>query len=128
LCIEACPTQAIVAPGVIDSTRCISYLTIEQRGPIPEAFVEAVGSHVYGCDVCQEVCPWNQLAAESSDPAWQKRPVWSGADVRALWSKSDDELRAATRGSPMRRAKVAGLRRNLEVALHNGQTSAPERG
>ena len=119
LCIEACPTNALVAPGVLDSTRCISYLTIEQRGPIPDALKADVGSHVYGCDVCQEVCPWNQVAPRSSDPAWQPRPVWTNADVRTLAAMSDDELREAMRGSAMKRTKVAGLRRNLEVALAN---------
>ena len=119
LCIEACPTQALVAPGVLDSTRCISYLTIEQRGPIPVEFAAAVGSHVYGCDVCQEVCPWNQTAPSSSDPAWQPRPVWTNASVSALALKDDAELRTAMRGSSMRRTKVAGLRRNLQVALEN---------
>src|SRR5437763_736622 len=79
LCIDACPTRALVAPGVLDSTRCISYLTIEQRGPIPGEFAAAVGSHVYGCDVCQEVCPWNQIAPASSDPAWQPRSRWANA-------------------------------------------------
>jgi epoxyqueuosine reductase len=124
LCIDACPTRAIVAPGVLDSTRCISYLTIEQRGPIPDEFAAAVGSHVYGCDICQEVCPWNQMAASSGDPAWRPRPVWNGAGVSALSAMSDDELRAAMRGSAMARAKVAGLRRNLEVARRNAETSS----
>jgi epoxyqueuosine reductase len=73
LCIEACPTQAIVAAGVLDSTRCISYLTIEHRGDIPEMLQSGIGSHVYGCDVCQEVCPWNAIAPRSDDPAWQPR-------------------------------------------------------
>src|SRR5205823_8000921 len=81
LCLEACPTQAIVAPGVLDSTRCISYLTIELRGPIPDAFGSAIGAHVYGCDVCQEVCPWNSSAATSRHPAWQPRPAW---DMRTI--------------------------------------------
>jgi epoxyqueuosine reductase len=127
LCIEACPTQAILAPGVLDSTRCISYLTIEQRGPIPARFATAVGSHVYGCDVCQEVCPWNQVAPTSDDPAWQPRPAWDGVDILALAEKTDVELAEALRGSAMQRTKVAGLRRNLQVALGNGQTPAGAR-
>jgi epoxyqueuosine reductase len=117
LCLEACPTQAIVAPGVVDSTRCLSYLTIEQRGPIPGEFAAAIGPHVYGCDVCQEVCPWNQTAPVSPDPAWQPRPVWDKAEIAALAQQSDEELRDAMRGSSMRRTKVAGLRRNLVAAL-----------
>ena len=116
LCVDACPTRAIVAPGVLDSTRCISYLTIEQRGPIPDEFAPAVGSHVYGCDVCQEVCPWNQNAPSSSDPAWQRRPAWTNASVSTLASMSDDELREAMRGGAMTRTKVGGMRRNLAVA------------
>jgi epoxyqueuosine reductase len=119
LCLEACPTQAIRAPGELDSRRCISYLTIEQRGPMPEEFRAAIGSHVYGCDVCQEVCPWNQLAPCSADPAWQPRELWDGPTIAALVGKSDDELREGLRGSAMRRAKVAGLRRNLAVAAAN---------
>jgi epoxyqueuosine reductase len=116
LCIDACPTQALAAPGVLDSTRCISYLTIEQRGPIPDDFAEAVGSHVYGCDVCQEVCPWNQIAPSSTDPAWQPRPAWKDARVSALAAMSDEELGVAMRGSAMTRTKVSGMRRNLAVA------------
>jgi epoxyqueuosine reductase len=116
LCIDACPTRAIVAPGVLDATRCISYLTIEQRGPIPDEFATAVGSHVYGCDVCQEVCPWNQMAPSSSDPAWQRRPAWTNASVSTLAAMSDGELRKAMRGSAMTRTKVSGMRRNLAVA------------
>src|SRR5436190_19546716 len=116
LCIDACPTRALVAPGVLDSTRCISYLTIEQRGPIPDEFAAAVGSHVYGCDVCQEVCPWNQAAPSSADPAWQARPVWKDAKVSTLARLDDAELRKAMRGSAMARTKVSGLRRNLDVA------------
>ena len=119
LCIEACPTKAIVAPGVLDSTRCISYLTIEQRDDIPGEFREAVGNHVYGCDVCQEVCPWNAMPPVSDDPAWQPRQAWDGATVRELASRSDDELRGAMRKSAMRRTKVAGLRRNLILSRNS---------
>jgi epoxyqueuosine reductase len=123
LCIEACPTQAIVAPGVLDSTRCISYLTIEHRGEIPSEHHEHIGSHVYGCDVCQEVCPWNAVAPHSHDPAWQPRPAWDAIDLLTLARRSDDELAAAMRGSAMRRAKAQGLRRNVAVALSNAEAS-----
>jgi epoxyqueuosine reductase len=125
LCIEACPTHALVAPGVLDSTRCISYLTIEQRGPIPDEFAPAVGSHVYGCDVCQEVCPWNQVAATSRDEAWQPRPAWTEPAVSTLAAMSDEELRTAMRGSAMTRTKVTGMRRNLAVALKNSRSAGP---
>src|SRR6476646_10947275 len=84
LCIEACPTKAIVSPGVLDSTRCISYLPIEHRGDIPSEFHDAIGTHVYGCDICQEVCPWNATPAVSDDHAWQPRPDWDGATVVTL--------------------------------------------
>jgi epoxyqueuosine reductase len=117
LCIEACPTKAIVGPGVLDSTRCISYLTIEHRGDIPDAFRDAIGTRVYGCDICQEVCPWNAIPPLSHDPAWQPREAWESATVGELASRSDDELRAAMRGSAMRRTKIAGLRRNLSIGV-----------
>jgi epoxyqueuosine reductase len=113
LCIEACPTKAIVGPGVLDSRRCISYLTIEHRGEIPAEFRAAVGSRVYGCDICQEVCPWNARPPVSDDPAWQPRPAWDGVAVDELTARSDEALRTAMRKSAMQRTKVAGLRRNL---------------
>jgi epoxyqueuosine reductase len=119
LCLEACPTQALVAPGVLDSTRCISYLTIELRGDIPEEHRAGVGARVYGCDVCQEVCPWNAVAPQSDDAAWQPRAAWDRVDLLTLSRQSDDELAAALRGSPMRRTKVQGLRRNVALALTN---------
>ena len=123
LCIEACPTQAIVGPGVLDSTRCISYLTIEQRGPIPDEFAPSIESRVYGCDVCQEVCPWNQTAARSSDPVWRPRGVWQDATVERLAAMSDGDLERALEGSAMQRTKVAGMRRNLTVALGSRPTA-----
>jgi len=113
LCLEACPTRAIVAPGVLDSTRCISYLTIELKGDIPAALAPAIGNRVYGCDICQEVCPWNASPAVSDDPAWQPRRAWDGVTTAELASRSDDALRASMRGSALRRTKVAGLRRNI---------------
>ena len=119
LCIGACPTQAIVAPGVLDATRCISYLTIEQKGEIPAALRAATGSHIYGCDICQEVCPWNAAAPRSADPAWQPRPAWDRVDLLTLAARTDEELTAALEGSPMTRTSVQGLRRNVATALAN---------
>jgi epoxyqueuosine reductase len=118
LCIEACPTKAIVAPGVLDSARCISYLTIEHRGDIPQEFRGPIGTHVYGCDICQEVCPWNATPPVSSDPAWQPRAAWDGVSLDDLRARSDDDLRAAMRGSAMKRTKIAGLRRNVDAIDH----------
>ena len=123
LCLEACPTQALVAPGVLDATRCVSYLTIELRGTIPVGLQSGIGSHIYGCDVCQEVCPWNATPAISHDPAWQPRRAWDRADLISLSRKSDDELGEAMCGNAMRRTKVTGLRRNLAVALENTKES-----
>jgi epoxyqueuosine reductase len=128
LCIEACPTQAILAPGVLDSSRCISYLTIEQRGEIPETFASAIGSHVYGCDICQEVCPWNAMAPVSADPAWQPRAAWDRMALSTLAARDDAELTDGLRRSPMKRTKVQGLRRNIGVALRNAQTTDDRRG
>jgi epoxyqueuosine reductase len=110
---------------VLDSTRCISYLTIELKGEIPPALQSAIGSHVYGCDICQEVCPWNAAPLVSTDPAWQPRPAWDAADVRTLSTQSDEELRASLRGSAMRRTKLVGLRRNLAVSLANLNSCEP---
>jgi epoxyqueuosine reductase len=127
LCLEACPTGALVEPAVLDSTRCISYLTIELRGEIPEPLRRAVGSHVYGCDICQEVCPWNAVAAIADDPAWQPRPAWDMRTLVELSRMSDAELGAAMYGSAMRRTKSDGLRRNIAVAIHNGDAQKAER-
>jgi epoxyqueuosine reductase len=119
LCIEACPTHALVAPGELDSTRCISYLTIEHRGAMAPEWRDAVGRHVYGCDICQEVCPWNQTAPVSGDPAWQPRAAWDRPALDALDAMSDEEMRRALAGSAMKRAKIEGLRRNIAVGLRN---------
>jgi epoxyqueuosine reductase len=118
-CLEACPTGALVEPGVLDSGRCLSYLTIEHRGDVPAEYHAAMGTHVYGCDICQEVCPYNQPAPASPDSPWQPRAGLDLPRLVDLASRSDDELRSLIRGTPMTRAKVAGLRRNLEMALVN---------
>jgi epoxyqueuosine reductase len=129
LCIEACPTGALIEPYVLDSTRCLSYLTIEIKGSIPVEHRDAVAGHAYGCDICQEVCPWNLTpsTAVSEEPAWIARPGLDGPRLLDLWRKSDDELRALLKGSAMKRAGVRRLRRNLAVAIGNtGDPSAIE--
>jgi epoxyqueuosine reductase len=125
-CLEACPTGALVEAGVLDSTRCLSYLTIELKGAIPGEHREAVGRHAYGCDICQEVCPWNIAPGigKSSDEPWQARPGLDDARLLDLWNRSDDELRALLKGSAMKRAGVKRLRRNLAVALGNSADAA----
>lgn len=120
LCLEACPTGALVGPGVLDARRCISYLTIELRREISVEFHAPIGTRVFGCDVCQDVCPWNRSAPCSDDPAWQPRPGLDRPRLADLCRKTDDELAALIDGTALTRARIAGLRRNLELALGNG--------
>jgi epoxyqueuosine reductase len=121
LCLAACPTGALVEPGVLDSTRCLSYLTIETKDAIPEEQRVSIGAHAYGCDICQEVCPYNLTAgtASSTDPAWQPRDGLAAPALLDLWQRTDDDLRALLKGSAMKRAGVRRLRRNLAVAIGN---------
>ena len=119
LCLEACPTGALTEPHVLDATRCLSYLTIELRGDLPEAHREALGAHVYGCDICQDVCPYNQPPARSEDAAWQPRAGLDLPGLVDLWRAPDQDLRRLVKGSAMTRAKLAGLRRNIAVAIGN---------
>jgi epoxyqueuosine reductase len=119
LCLDACPTGALTGPYVLDARKCLSYLTIEHRGDLPAGAAGAIANHVYGCDVCQDVCPWNRRAAVSPDPAWQQREAWRPVPVAQMAARSDDELRTAMKGSAMKRAGVKGLRRNLEAALNH---------
>ncbi|MEQ1727412.1 MAG: tRNA epoxyqueuosine(34) reductase QueG [Vicinamibacterales bacterium] len=125
LCLEACPTQALVAPGVLDARRCISYLTIEQQAEIPVDLAAGVGTRVYGCDVCQEVCPFNAVSPRSNDRAWLPRAVWDRPSAHDLAELSDAELRTALVDSAMTRARKTGLRRNFRQAA--AQVS-PDRG
>jgi epoxyqueuosine reductase len=118
-CLDACPTDALVEPGVLDSTRCLSYLTIEIKGAIPVALRASLDSHVYGCDICQDVCPYNQAAPRSNDPAWQPRAGLKLPALVDLWRQPDTEIRSLLKGSAMTRAKLNGLRRNLAVAIGN---------
>ena len=123
-CLDACPTGALVEPYVLDSTTCISYLTIELKGPIPETLHAQIGELVYGCDICQEVCPWNvRFSQELKEPAFAAREAIAGKDARALarelLAMSDEDFRKAFKGSPMKRVKLRGLRRNATVVLGN---------
>jgi epoxyqueuosine reductase len=132
-CIDACPTAAILEPRVLDSTRCISYLTIELKGDIPVEFHRAIGEHLYGCDVCQEVCPWNgKFALPLREDAYRPRPAVADKDARTLardlLEMSDDDFRAAFKGSPMKRAKLRGLQRNAAVVLGNIDRRARDAG
>src|SRR5688572_19957955 len=128
-CLDACPTDAFVSPRVLDATRCISYLTIEAKGAIPESFNEAIGDLLYGCDICQSVCPWNmRFSRELAEGSpFRSREVLAGKDARALarelLAMSDDEVSSRFRGSPMKRAKLRGLKRNAAVVLANPDPS-----
>ena len=125
-CLDSCPTGALVDAHVLDSTRCLSYLTIELKGAIPLEQRDAVGEHAYGCDICQEVCPWNIAStAHSSSSAWLPRSGLDSPRLIELWLRTDDELRALLKGSAMKRAGVRRFRRNLAVTLGNsGDPSA----
>jgi epoxyqueuosine reductase len=122
-CIDACPTDAIVAPYQLDSNLCISYLTIEKRGAIPEELREHIGHHVFGCDICQDVCPWNRKAPHSTAPEFSPRPGLVNPALDWLAEMSPEEFRETFRGSPIRRTKLSGLRRNAAIALGNSGRS-----
>jgi epoxyqueuosine reductase len=116
-CLDACPTGALLEPYVLDSTRCLSYLTIELKGPIPLPQREAVGGHAYGCDVCQEVCPWNAQPPDSDEPGspWLPRATFDGPSLADLWRTPDGELRRSLKRSAMSRAGLKRFRRNVAV-------------
>jgi len=118
-CIEACPTDALLGPHQLDSNRCISYLTIEKRGSIPEDLRAGMGSHVFGCDICQDVCPWNRKAPVSTAPEFEARPDLVNPALAWIAEMSGEEFRAIFRGSPIRRTKRSGLRRNAAIAMGN---------
>ena len=118
-CITACPTQAIVAPGELDARLCISYLTIEKRGEIPNELRPGIGRHVFGCDICQDVCPWNRKAPATSAPEFEPREGLVNPALDWLAEMQPEEFQVTFRGSPVRRAKLSGLRRNAVIAMGN---------
>jgi len=118
-CIDACPTDALVAPYQLDSNRCISYLTIEKRGAIPEDLRPFMGHEVFGCDICQDVCPWNRKAPATAAAEFQPREGLVNPALEWLAGISVEEFREKFRGSAVRRAKRGGLRRNTVIAMGN---------
>jgi epoxyqueuosine reductase len=118
-CLDACPTQAFVAPYVLDSRRCISYLTIELREPVPDDLRPGLGDWVFGCDVCQDVCPWNHRAPTVDEPAFQPALDANPVDLIALFDLDDEAFRRRFRHTPLWRSKRRGLLRNAAIVLGN---------
>jgi epoxyqueuosine reductase len=121
-CIDACPTDALIAPGKLDARRCIAYLTIEKRGEIAEELRTPTGHHIFGCDICQDVCPWNNKtgnAPAASAPEFQARENLFHPDLSTLAEMDLETYRSTFRGSPLKRAKFAGLKRNVAIAMGN---------
>lgn len=118
-CLDACPTQAFVEPRVLDATRCISYLTIEHRGNIEESVREKMGSWVLGCDVCQQVCPWNRMALTETLEELSSKPSMHAIDLIEILQMSEDAFRAKYRSTPLWRPKLKGMQRNAMIALAN---------
>lgn len=118
-CLDACPTNAFLAPYQLDATKCISYLTIEKRGSIPEELREGIGRQVFGCDICQDVCPWNREAPVNPAVEFEVRPELVNPGLEWLARMNADEFREVFRGSPVKRARWSGLRRNTAIAMGN---------
>ncbi len=118
-CLDACPTAAFVAPGVLDSRRCLSYLTIELKGSVPEEMRPAMTEWLFGCDICQEVCPWNRKAPPGREPALAPRPDLVALDPIELLTMSEEEFRRRFRGTALWRTKRRGLLRNAALILGN---------
>ena len=118
-CIDACPTGALDTPYQMDATRCIAYLTIEHRGAIAPELMEGMGRQVFGCDICQDVCPWNRKAPISADPELQPRPELVNPSLDWLAALTEANWEQWFNGSPVRRAGYAGLRRNIAIAMGN---------
>lgn len=124
-CIDACPTNAFIGPHQLDSNKCIAYLTIEKRGAIPEELRPGIGRQVFGCDICQDVCPWNRKAPATNKTEFQPREGFVNPALAWLAEVSEEEFREVFRGSPVKRAKRDGMRRNALIAIGNSaDTSA----
>jgi epoxyqueuosine reductase len=126
-CIDACPTRAIVSREdgwTLDSRRCISYLTIELRGPVPAELTMGIGEHVFGCDICQEVCPWNARAPVTADAAFARREI---PPLEELVNLTEEEFRKFASATPLNRPKYAGFMRNVRTAFNNRQGGDPQR-
>ncbi len=124
-CLDICPTGAFVGPYVLDSRRCISYLTIELKGAIPEDLRGLIGNRVFGCDDCQIVCPWNRFARPTEQADFQPRHGLDNAELAELFRWSEEEFLGRTEGSPLRRAGYERWLRNLAVGLGNAPTTIP---
>ena len=118
-CLDACPTGALIAPYQMDATRCISYLTIEHRGAMDTSLMEGVGRQVFGCDICQDVCPWNRKAPIGTDPDLEPRPELVNPTLDWLSELDESQFERLFNGSPVRRAGFLGMRRNIAVAMGN---------
>jgi len=125
-CIDVCPTRAIVAPWRLDARRCISYLTIEHDGPIPQELRALLGNRIFGCDDCQLVCPWNKYAQRSTLVDFDAREPITGPTLLALWAWSEDDFLRHTEGSAIRRIGHERWQRNLAVAMGNALRAAPD--
>ena len=124
-CLDACPTDAFAGPYQLDARRCISYWTIEHKGTIPEEFAGRLDDWAFGCDVCQDVCPWNRKAPEGRLPELDPRPEWVNPDLIDWLSRDPDEFRKALKGTALSRSKRAGLLRNAALLLgRRGSTEA----
>ena len=120
-CIKTCPTQAILGPYTLDAKRCISYLTIENRGAIPEKYRKPLGNRIFGCDDCQIICPWNRYAKHNVEADFKPRHGLANEDLEKLFLWSKEDFNQKTAGSAIRRAGYDGWLRNIAVALGNAQ-------
>jgi epoxyqueuosine reductase len=118
-CLDACPTGAFPEAYTLDARRCISYLTIEKRGDIAPEFHEAIGLNLYGCDICQDVCPWNHWKITGNEPAFRARPANWNPEIDKLANISDEEFSRLYNGSSIKRAKAHGIRRNAAIVKAN---------